>query len=241
VREASWVCYWQRNTVADWCGLGYAAACGAVTDPKAWVCPSGSINLPDVWKPLFIDPSVGFSYNALWPPKALPGATAADVVNAASPTGSANTGAFGYYSIRSIPPQTLKNAGGNPSYTKWQIAMFQAGGGPTSPAIFKLANTQFPATKVIDMGARSALASDMFQGPAYLNAEHVDGIEVAYMDGSVRWQKKQLFDMYVNGPCPTGVFPMPNTLALDPPGNPAWNATFTDVNVGEIWKILDNN
>jgi prepilin-type N-terminal cleavage/methylation domain-containing protein len=228
MREANWVCYWQRNTVADWVGVGYAAAAGAVTDPKAFLCPSGVINLPELWKPKSFDSSVGWSWNSMWPAANLPGAKAADVINSASPTGSANAGSWGYYSIRSIPPIGLKNAPGNPSYSKWQMAATKSGGGPTSPAIFELANSQFPKVRVNDMGARSALASDMFQGPTYLSAIHQDGIEVAYMDGSVRWQSKKLFEKHIET--------LPTTLGLT-----GWSASMTDVNVGAVWLVLDNN
>jgi len=203
-RDSSFLVYWQKTspTVADFIGIGHVWQVGGVQDQKAFFCPTGTLNMPSDWLP---GPK-----NPLWPPSTTDG-----VVPVTS-----NTDAFGMYAVRPIPPALLPNRGGAGfTYLKWRNPA------ATELPYFYVDSVNCQVPRMIDM-AQSAIASDLMCGSVYLDRTHVDGVNVAYANGSVRWVARREFDSFLS------------TKAIGAP----WSAgSDMDNNITPIWKIFDKN
>jgi prepilin-type N-terminal cleavage/methylation domain-containing protein len=215
-RDGAFLVYWQKPGgsfpvgVSDFIGIGHVWQIGAVQDYKTYFCPSGVLNMPSDWRP----PAMGGTKNPLWPPS---------TSNGALPT--ANTDAFGMYSIRPIPPSSLPNKPSSGfTYLKWKIPSIA-----TDPPFFFVDQANCRMPKMADM-AESAIASDLMCGTVYLDKCHVSGVNVAYTNGSVRWLARSNFESYL----------APPTYNI----GHAWNGPgFPDIDnyITPIWKIFDQN
>jgi prepilin-type N-terminal cleavage/methylation domain-containing protein/prepilin-type processing-associated H-X9-DG protein len=195
--------------VSDFIGMGRLWQTGVNTTPLTYFCPSSMIGMPN-WVP-------NGRGNVAWPPKI-------------DPTASLNLAARGSYSVRPCPP-VADQRGAAMGFNYWKITIV-----PNSPNAAGWGFINLSGSTVNNMFnpklgrlGMIALLSDMGCGTAYVDATHKTGVNVAYVDASVRWTPRDKFNSLMA------------TTAIGSGWSVGTTSTSDMSKMDAIWNIWDKN
>jgi prepilin-type N-terminal cleavage/methylation domain-containing protein/prepilin-type processing-associated H-X9-DG protein len=201
--------------MSDFVGVGRLMQTGAVKAQMSYFCPSALVGYP-AWAP-------GQGRNIAWPP-------------AIDPSASVDMYARGNYSVRPCPPLEDQR-GAAMGFNYWKLPrMSNTPNAMSWGFVNQTGNTVNNVwnPKLGRLG-KIALLSDMACGSEYLNVTHKTGINVAYVDGSVRWLQRRLFDSLLSS----------KPIMTSTGTTPSWGVGTTSTSdmsvMDSIWRIWDAN
>jgi prepilin-type N-terminal cleavage/methylation domain-containing protein/prepilin-type processing-associated H-X9-DG protein len=162
--------------VSDFVGVGRLWQSGAVTAQGSYLCKSALLGFPN-WAP-------GVGKNIAWPPQLATASVTEDKY------------ARGTYSVRPCPPPgEWRSVMG---FNYWKLQPYQPTPGMPGGYAFTITGLNALFTpklgRLQNMYGNIALLSDMACGPPHVDVTHNAGVNVAYIDGSVRWVQRSLFN-----------------------------------------------
>jgi prepilin-type N-terminal cleavage/methylation domain-containing protein/prepilin-type processing-associated H-X9-DG protein len=209
--------------VSDFVAIGRLWQTGAAAAQGSYLCPSALIGFP-LWAP-------GNGKNIAWPPQIATAAVTEDKY------------ARGTYSVRPCPPPGEQLASGIPY---WKIQPYVNPNGASLPGGFGFTNVDQSNTsnnlfqprlnRLQAVAGNIAMLSDMACGIPHVDVTHKSGVNVAYIDGSVRWVARGVFN--------TELEALPKLANGDPkpiaPYQASWNEGGADmVAYNAIWRAWD--
>jgi prepilin-type processing-associated H-X9-DG protein len=213
--------------VSDFVGVGRVWQSGSATAAGSYLCPSAVMGFP-AWAP-------GRGKNIAWPPVIATAAVTEDKY------------ARGTYSVRPCPPPGEQTASG---FNYWKTQPYVNPNDPALPGGYAFTNVDqvnrannlfTPRLNRMQTAAGNiAILADMACGIPHVDVTHNSGVNVAYIDGSVRWVARALFNARLEAlPKQADGTPKPITPYQ------GWNVSTvstSDMSVMDsIWRIWDKN